>query len=781
MKNLTYAFRYLLKARGNNVIRVLSLTLGLAFGLLLFAYINYTLTFDRFFPDKERIFKMYGVSTSDSENKLQQTVMAPLAPTMMDEIPQVEAASHIYGVMEYDYMYNNETFAMRMLAIDSMFFDVLDYGVISGDPKDVYRNENYVMLSESQAKIMFGSENPIGKVIISSMNNERIVCGIFKDPPLNNHLDRFNMLSSFREVERNFKTTWDGNRDFLTYVKLRQNTNIADVEAQIPALIEKHGASELIKQYGLSFIFKPITQAHSSEGTRMQYIYLFSLLALLLLMVSAVNYVLLSISGFVRRAKTIAMLRCNGARRFDVAKIFLSETAIILSIAVIFSIIIIWGFQNAITQLCSTPVGELFSFSNIWVSIVVIIALFLFASISPAMLFASTPLTAAFRGITEGRRRWKHILLFFQLGGVTFVIVFLGISVMQFNRLSKGDQGYAHDKLLYVSLMGNYNTFINYETELSTLPQVEAVGTSYCLPAYGYGNKSIFDENSNVLFSACTDATTPTYFDAMDIHFAEGQAFTQESPVNDVVVNEEFVRLQGWNGSALNREIIEGTDQSRTRYRIVGVIKNIRIRADQGKILPLVFHNIRENMPVEDLFYGGCRTMVRLNEINPANIAAVKAKIEEWYSTDNHHVTVYSQIYNQVMIGERSFRNVLVISSIITLLIAFIGLWGYLNDETNRRNKEIAIRRINGAKVEEILLLLAKGLSTICIPAILVGLATCYFVSQRWLQQFNNKIELSAWIFLLGALIMMIVVYTIQIVRTWRAANANPVDNLKSE
>lgn len=781
MNNLNYAFRYLLKSRGNNIIRILSLTMGTAFGLLLFLYINYSLTFDSFFPNCEQIYKVIGHSTQDGQNPIQQAVVAPLAPTMQDEIAQVEAATHIYGVMSYDYKYNESTFPLQIIAIDSMFFDVLDFGVVQGNPKDIYSNEQNVMLSETQAKIMFGNANPIGKVIMSAMNNKKVVCGIFKDPPLNNHLGEFNMLQTLHEVERNMNTNWDGNRDFQTYVRLIPQTKTQDVEAQIPAMIERHGAAEQMQQLGLTYHLLPITKVHPSEGTRMQYIHLFTLLAVLLILVSAVNYILLSISSFVHRAKTVAMLRCNGARRFDVAKIFLNETGFMLAISIVLSALIIFCLQNAINQFSDIRVTELFALHNIWVTAAVIIGIFLLSGILPAILFSSIPLTTAFKGLTPSRSLWKKTLLFFQLSGITFVLIFLIVSQLQFNQLTKSDQGYKFDKLVFVNLMGNFNNFLNYEAELMQLPEVEYVGTAYSLPAYGYGSKSVFDQNAQMLFTSFTDAVTPNYFETMQMKFIEGRTFNQTSPTNDVVVNKEFVRLHGWEGQAINQEFWEGTDNNKLRYRIIGVIDDFRVRADEGKIIPIVFHNIRENMASDNMYYGGCRTMIHLRDLNPENIAIVKNKIDKWYSTDNHHVTAYSEVHAQVMKGERNFKNVLLFSSILTLLIALIGLWGYLNDETNRRNKEIAIRRINGAKVNEILTLLAKGIASIAIPATIIGIAISYLVTKRWLQQFTNRTELTWWIFLLGSLVVLIIVYSIQIMRTWRAANANPVEYLNNE
>jgi len=194
-----------------------------------------------------------------------------------------------------------------------------------------------------------------------------------------------------------------------------------------------------------------------------------------------------------------------------------------------------------------------------------------------------------------------------------------------------------------------------------------------------------------------------------------------------------------------------------------------------------VLHNMREMMINDQGFYGGQRTVIRLNELNAASIDSIKAFTKGIMTIDNGKVVVYDDMLSMVLTSTRNLRNLVFLIALITILIVLLGLIGYLTDEVRRLGKEIAIRKVNGAQVGDVLWLLAKDLAVITFPAIALGLAVGYYIGSLSLQKFETKISLSWWIFFGSALILLAIVYSIQLLKTWSVANSNPVKMIKSE
>lgn len=450
MHNLLFAFRYLLKPRGGNLARLVSLTLALAVSIVVFSYANYVLTYDRFYPDVERIYQLWDF---DDEGNISSSMIAPLGPALQEEIPAVEAATRLRGNFETDLCRDNHTYEAWVMAVDSMFFRVLDFGLIKGE-MTTFTGLDKLMLSESLARTIFGDSDPIGQIVLYENATPRTVVGIFRDPPRNTHLGNFNALIPFDALAGSFYMGWDGGDSFPTYLKLRAGHTPSDVEALLPAFFERHGLTKSIEQFGSHYLLLPVTRSAQTGTTLVQTTRILLALALLILFVGVMNYVLLSISSLASRAKTFAMLRCNGARRGDVLAIFLSETLILTAAALLVAAFVIWALQQQITGLTDTPLGELFAPARIWVPLSVVLVTFLAAGLLPAQLFAATPLTLVFRGMSADHHWWKRLLLVVELLCVTFAFILLTGFSLQLHRLRYGDFGFDASRVVSMSPVG---------------------------------------------------------------------------------------------------------------------------------------------------------------------------------------------------------------------------------------------------------------------------------------------------------------------------------------
>lgn len=786
MKNFLFSLRYLRKLRGGTVARVLSLSLGLAVGLLVFSYANYNLTSDRCFRDGERIYQLWVHYNTSQMTGYSSSLQAPIAPALAEEIPQIEAATRLWGA-RYDHVVRGDnSFPMRYILADTMFFDVLGFEVLQGDPHRALAQENQVMISQSAARTIFGKKDPVGQLLLLKGTDSLTVSGVFRDPDPNQHLGKFNMLRSFEHARRTMNTSWRGGDSFASYIKLREGVQIGQVEAQSDSFIDRHELHGMMEEWGMTWHFFPISESSRVDSPVELIAWVLMALAALTLFVAAMNYVLISISTLVSRSKTIAMLKVGGARRSDILRIFCSETAILTLAAVVVAAFLLWALQEQVMQVTGTPMAELFALKRIWVPLLVILAAFALAALIPARVFTSIPVTLAFRGTTDNRRRWKQVLLVVEIVSCTFTLTLLLLAVLQFDKLRNGDFGFEHDRVVYTRLKTPLPGMSPICEAVAALPEVEAAGASEDVPIWGYSGQPCIDENSReLLFSCRYTLCNEEYMPTMGMQVVAGRNFTPSSNPFEAVVNETYVRLRGWTpDQAVGRQIADNGDPGSDLYTIVGVVKDFRTVIATGRVEPIVIHPLS--------FYRSYRgytpevrltwyLMIRLREMSPEALAAVQRKIEEYPSDNNHVLTVYDDKLGDTLSEIRSFRNIVFTVSAITLLIALMGLVGYLGDEMRRRSKEIALRKVNGASTADVLLLLSRDVLWVAVPSVVVGAALSRWGADLLVSNFVERVALRWWLFALCGLVVLLVVCAVQLVRTWRIANANPIDMIKTE
>lgn len=785
MKNFLFALRYLRKLRGGTLARVVSLSLGLAVGLLVFSYANYNLTSDRCFRDGDRIYQLWVHYNAPQMTGYSSSLQAPIAPALAEEIPQIEAATRLWGTTSDDVVRGDNSFPMQYILADTMFFDVLGFDVLQGDPHRALAQENQVMISESAARTIFGKKDPVGELLLLKGTDSLTVSGVFRDPDPNQHLGKFNMLRSFEYARRTMNTSWRGGDSFASYVKLREGVQIGQVEAQAETFIDRHELRGMMEEWGMTWHFFPIAQSSRIDSPVELISWVLMALAALTLFVAAMNYVLISISTLVSRSKTIAMLKVGGARRSDIFRIFCSETAVLTLASVVVAAFLLWALQDQVREITGTPMAELFALKRIWVPLIVILAAFALAALVPARIFTSIPVTLAFRGATDNRRRWKQVLLVVEIVSCTFTLTLLLLAVLQFDKLRNGDFGFEHDRIVYTYVktpLGNISSVCN---AVASLPEVDAAGASLEVPLWGYSGMPCIDENSKeLLFSCRWLLCNEGFIPAMRMHLVGGRNFTPSSNPLEAIVNETYVRMRGWTPEqALGHQITDDSSPGAPLYTIVGVVKDFRTVVATGEVEPIVFHPFSyfQKFGATDDYMLDYSMMIRLRGMSPESLEAVQRKIGEYPSGNNHTLEVYDNKLGPILFEIRSFRNIVFTVSGITLLIALMGLVGYLGDEMRRRSKEIALRKVNGASTADVLRLLARDVLWIAVPSVVVGAAVSRWGADLLVSNFVERVALRWWLFALCGAVVLLIVCAVQLVRTWRIANANPINMIKTE
>lgn len=774
MQSVNYALRYLLRCRGNSLSRLVSLSLGLIVALLIFSYVGFTLSYNRFFSDRDRIWQVW---LRSPKYGLSDKMVRPLAPNLAIDLPQVEAATH-YTDSRMQVTCKEMTYDCYGLYAGTDFFDVLDFGVVSGDPHRILSAEGAaageVMISERLAERLFGKEDPLGRVLGIEQNGTWIVAGLFRTPPVNSTIGRFDFVAWLPyDAEREI---WHGNDSFPTFVKLHAGTDIAAVEAQMTDFNARHGLAESSREWQESYLFVPLTEAAFTDNERRQMSYLYSAIGVVALLVACLNYVLLTVSSLTGRSRTIAMMRCTGARRSDIFRMLLAETLAMVLAAAAVSAFLIACLHVEIGQAIGYDLRDLFAFERIWIPAAVCLAAFLAAGILPASLFSAVDLQYAFRRCRDNRMWWKRSLLFVQVCCTTAIVLFLAVTVRQANHVYRADLGYSYDRLLTATVPGRVSTLNTIVDELRKLSVVEDAAYAGGYPLWGYSGMPCVDEEGHILFSCRWECCDEHYVPTMGMRIVEGRNLLPTDPIDRVLVNETYVRLREWEGTAVGRTIHDPSGA----YEIVGVVADYRMAG--GGVSPIVLHAVRSEMSGPDAQIT-LQLSIRLGELSPEAIAEAKAVIDRYYESDWQWAFVDYRVRLEMAFFQlREIRNGMAVVALVTLVIALSGLAGFLGNEMQRRRKEIAIRKVNGAARRDVLRLVGRHIAFIVLPAVAVGTAVAIRGCEYFLREVGDlRTDAPWWLYAGGIATVLAIVAVILVVRIWRTASANPIDMIKTE
>lgn len=788
MKNLNIALRSLFKKGRSNGIKILSLGVGLAMGLVLISKVCFERSFDKFYPDSDRIYRLHENIIRDGEYKSYGQVSGGVATAMQVEIPEVEKATrltYIGGDKELFKTQDGNRYSARYVVMgDTNVFDLLPRPILIGDPKETLSRPGYVMISNRIAKLLGGAEQAVNKEFEfeSSPGQTYTIGGVFEDVPENSHLC-FEIVASLEGMSKWSRENWLGNDRYLGYVKLYPGTDPESLTTAIREMQGRHCDLEEVKKAGIDLTYSlvPLMDMHSNSDEVKSMNSLLGFLAFVLIFTAAMNYVLIVISTLINRTKEVAVHKCYGASDKNLFSMIMSETCLHMLISLLLAAFLIVLFRTKTEELLGATLGALFSTQTIVILIGVCIVIFFITGLIPTYMFLRIPVAAAFRNFKESRRYWKLCLLFIQFLATAYLVALLSVINKQYDYMVNVDPGYAYEKLAYCSTQGVEESVRNTAIEeLRKIPEVDKVSACYDLPISGMsGNNVSLPGDDRELFNiADMYWVKDDFFSLMEIPVIEGEVFRSDgSASNKVMVSRSFVekmeQVAGWTGSAIGKNIIiTEHSQNGEPFTICGVYEDVCIGSTGNP----------DTRPTA-LFYDRYAPMIliKFHEMSPENIKKAQKVLEDVMPDRNVTVTAYYMDMIDLYKDSRTFRDSVMIGGIVTLIIALIGLLGYTSDETNRRGREIAIRKVNGATAWSILKMISKDISYIAIPAIVIGMTVAYYSGTGWLEKFTEKAPIGFFIFLAGAMMVYVLIIACVLYRAWAVSNSNPVDSLKSE
>lgn len=792
MKNFYISFRTLFKKGRHNDIKILSLGVGLAMGLVLIAKVCFELSYDNFYPESDRIFAIQeNFSIEDKSNDGFPCVSGGVAPGMKAEIPGVVAATRCErtGEMVMKTPDNKKYTAIFMLA-DSCFYDVLPREMLVGNARETLSRPLYALVSEEMAgKINPDGADVIGKTFeVQTFPGVQItVGGVFKDVPKNTHLyyDVLVSLSTFKAITGWSKDDqWLGGDSFNAYVLLQPGLSADDMLQPMAEMLDRHVDSKKLKEQGMTYsiFLRPLGELYASSPATKRMAVMLTAIAFAILFAALMNYVLLVISSMVTRSKDVAIHKCYGATGWNITDMIFSEAFLNLLISVVFSTLLVFGFRRIVEELLGTSLSSLFTPDTLMILLGVCVLVFLVAGLLPSQLFARIPVALVFRSYTNSRRSWKKALLFIQFVAVGFLVCLLIVIGWQYSFMVNDNPGYSYERLAFCNLEGvSQSSRKALMDEIRKQGEVEDVTTCYELPAFSGSGDIVYRPGSEDAVAHFRDlyGTNANFVSLLEMKVIEGQAFDESysDSMQLVMVSRqmatELANAFQWKDGVVGKKLDIGGHGTDDPFTVVGVYDDVRMgRIDQeGMVNSAIFFSKRAEQTL----------VVKFRERNAENLAHINNVIKEFLPDREINLIDYRFSLTKLYDTSRIFRDSVMAGGIITLIIALIGLIGYINDETNRRGKEIAVRKINGATERDILRLISSDIVWMALPAILIGAGASWFVSEKWLQQFSEKIPMNAGLFLTGSVVVLAVILLTVVYRTWMVANANPVLSLKSE
>ena len=768
MRQIHYVIQTLLRGRGSIPFKVISLGLGLAMSILLFARVAYEQSYDTCFRDYDRLYQVWSMFILDNEKNEPQTMnMGPLAGAILESFPkEVEGATCTCRYLaSWPLYYGDHRFDERKLCADSLFFQTMGIEVLSGNPVQDLQQPNVIYLSKSLAERMFGGEEPIGKVISYNHERDLTVRGTFADLPDNTTVGADAVISlppAWAATQANY--SWEGGDSYYQYVRLRPGVDVEALNARMEKMTEKYLPAR--DSWSYSAWVQPLRDTFRQQDDVRRMFTIMLTLGLSILFITALNYALISISSLSRRAKMVGVHKCSGASGGGIFGMFMLETLMVVALALGVMFLLLWSFRDFVEDTAATKLTNLFEGSRLWVPAATVGVLLLVGGVLPGRLFARIPVTQVFRRYTEGKKGWKRPLLFVQFAGVAFICGLMCMVMMQYHFVMSKDMGFSTERIV-----GTYLPFKtakecdNAYNFFRSLPYVEDLSAAYGNPLEGYSGCFINGEDGNTLFSARFDACMANYYDLMGIRLKEGRLPRDNS---EVVVNETFVGLMKWGKDAVGRTVHTMGET----VTVTGVLKDFQINGFYAGPMPYIGFTTRQ-------FNNGLHFL--LKEPFAENLQRLTKDAAEAFPDKTIDFTSMEEGMNMLYNPVRVFRNATAVAGVVMFFIMLMGLLGYTADEVQRRSKEIAIRKVNGAEASAILRLLGRDVLYVAGPAVAIGVVASWYVNTLWMDMFTAQASMSAAVYVLIGVAVLAVIIGCVLWKSWRIAGENPVLSLKSE
>ncbi len=800
------AWRNLMKYKFISFINLFGLTIGLTCCLLILTYILNELSYDKYNKNADRIYRVTRTFYDGNHKEMLNlsTVAPPFGYYLPTDFSEIEKMTRLLNNGTTPLRYKDKLInEPNVYFADENLFDVFTVDVLKGNPKTALNDPFSVMLTEETAKKYFGNEDPINKVIRANDQFDVKVTGVYKDFPSNAHLHP-NILVSFNTLkdsavigEENLRTNW-GNNSFFTYILLPKNYNIEGMKKRFPAFLDKHMAGQYGPNQPSKFTkldLQKLTDIHLYSHTDFEAepngdinrVYIFSAIALFILLIACINYMNLSTARSALRAKEIGIRKVVGARKKELIIQFLGESVLLTWSAIIIAFVLLYLLLPWLNKISS---------QNLSVSILfkwqILVPLFLapfvvgiISGIYPALFMSSFQPVKTLKGlfkVSGTSISFRKVLVVTQFAISIILIITTVVVFQQLRYMQNASLGYDKDHLITMA----YNNQLNdqYEAFRNTLlqnPNIKAVGRSSRIPtgrlldgmgAQVPGNDSMVPVKADIRFLATDYDFIPAY----GIPLAAGRNFSRSygTDTSNFIINEAAVKAIGWKSN--DRAVGKDFKYGQFSGHIIGVVKDFHFESLHEAITPLVF----VLPPPSQGFYNTISIKISGKNI-ASSLETIKDTWQKFLPQLPYQYSFFDENFAKLYDAEHKQETIFTTFACIAIIIACLGLFGLSAFAISQRVKEIGVRKVLGASTTTIVGLLSKDFLKLVLIAAVIAFPIAWYAMHNWLQDFAYRINIQWWVFIIAAIIAALIALITVGMQAIKAATANPVKSLRTE
>lgn len=799
------AWRNLTKNKAFSAINILGLGAGLATCLLIILYVSDELSYDHFNKKIDQIYRIDADLQFGGHHFVLASSPDPLGAALKSEFPQVKQYVRLRDHGGLLVKKGNQNIQEdKVILADSTLFDVFTLPMIEGDPKTALVNPNSVVITESTAKKYFNSTNVVGKSLTVYDTSVYKITGVIKDVPKESHFHYDFFVSMYGQLSPYEMNQWTSN-NFNTYIVLNKNADPKKLDAQLDAFVMKY-VTPFFKTWNLTldefkkqgnylhYDLMPLSRIHlyshkDSEleaNGNIQYVYIFSVIALFILLIACVNFMNLSTARSAGRAREVGVRKVLGSLRKNLVVQFLTESLLISFISMILALaiaVLLLPYFNTLSGKALTTDA----FFSPWLLpslLLLVIIVGLLAGIYPAFYLSSFKPVAVLKGKIGANFKtgWlRSGLVVFQFAISIFLIIGTMVIYSQLNYIHNKDIGYNRDHVLVIKNTDALGQSAKvFKDEVLRLSGVQNATMTGYLPTSGWRSDSpLFPKpNADTKDAVSTQIwrIDENYIPTLGMKMEQGRNFSKDFPTDSsgIIINEAFARLIGFR-DALNKPLYfmdNFPSKDFTKFHVIGVVKNFNFNSLHDEVTPLVF------------LLSPQRGSIALR-INTTHIDKLIASVENIYKKiapgQPFSYSFMDADFNKTYQSEQKMGGLSITFSLLAILIACLGLFGLVTFAATQRTKEIGIRKVLGASVSNVSAMLSKDFLKLVLIAALITFPIAWWTMNKWLQGFAYRIQISWWIFLIAGVTAILIALITVSFQAIKAATANPVNSLRSE
>lgn len=806
------ALRTLWKNRGFSLINIIGLAVGISVCLLIVMYIQHELSYDRFHEKGDRIYRMVLERRYPGRATSYSIIPHSVGEAVQKEYPEVEECVRFFanqGVSTFIRV-GEQTFEERnVIFADSNFFRVFTVPLLKGNPQTALSQPNTIVLTQTTARKYFGSTDVLNKVVRIEGGDNLMVTGVCADLPENSHFT-FDLLATTVGLPFVRQLNYTG-FDAHTYFLLRPQASASALETRFPKIIEKYVAGDIERTFGISFqqfqsagngyrySLQPLTDIHLHSDLEAELkpngnlsaIYVFAVIAAFILLIAGVNFVNLATARSVERAKEVGLRKTFGSERRSLIAQFLTEAVVISLFSFVLSCVLLLVLLPLFNRISGKELSLAIFVNPFFLPGFLLFSVFigLLAGGYPALVLSSFQPLAVLRGKFKNNRKGIELrngLVVFQFG-ISIILIVCTLVVFRQMQYMQGDRlGFRKDHIITLQRTDLLTTKTKaFKAELKKLSGIEEVAGASSMPGgNNFFGMTMKAEGAKEPLTGRGLVVDNDFVSALQLEVVKGRSFSDKFPSDSlaILLNEKAVAELGLAnpiGARLTSPdgfLNQPNAQSPTLYTVVGVIKDFHFQSLHQKITPLIFINSNK--------FGGISQFTGVR-IQASQFAQALPAIESvWHTFLPDQPFQYSFLDNDLAAlyhAEQTSQQVFGVFSMLAIFIACLGLLGLAAYTTQQRTKEIGVRKVLGASVGQIVLMLAQDFVKLVGVAFLLAVPIAWWAMSRWLENFAYRTDISWWIFLLaGFTALAIALLTISF-QAVKAAVANPVKSLRSE